>query len=316
MKLLISAIACCVLATNAMAQDSGEIAVFTKNKIDPFFQEARVGAEASANSLGFAVVQYAPTKPNNFQEQIAQVEDAITREPAGMVFVPVDPQGLGPSVDKVAAAGIPIVNYIEAGAGSYTATVIYDDVRLAREVTTILAEAMGGRGNVVIIEGIKGSDASDKRTAGALEALEAYPDIKVLAIQPANYQRGQALQVTENLLQQFPQIDGVVTASDNMGLAALEAFSSAGKPQPFVVGMDGTLDGVNSINEGGMLASAESSGFTMGCIGVEMIAKLSRGQDVPAFIELVAKPIVAENADEFGTPVDQRTCPTMADLGL
>lgn len=76
--------ACLVLAaTSVWAQDSNEIAVFTKNKVDPFFEEARYGAETNATALGLKAVQYAPTQPNNFQEQISEVEDAIVRKPRG-----------------------------------------------------------------------------------------------------------------------------------------------------------------------------------------------------------------------------------------
>lgn len=304
-----------LLGSTAVAQ-SAEIAVFTKNKVDPFFEEARVGADVAAKSLGYQTVQYAPTRPNNFQEQIAQVEDAITRKPAGMVFVPVDIKGLKPSVDKVRAGGIPIVNFIDAGDGNFNSYVVYNDHRLGAEVTKILAEKLGGKGTVVIIEGVKGSATSDNRTAGALETLKAYPDMKVLAIQAANYQRLQALQVMENLIQQFPEIDGIIAASDNMALGALEAMESAGRDAPQVVGMDGTVDGVNAVSDGRMLASVEFSGFQMGCTAVEFIDRIAKGEKVPDRVELTAAMITKDNASEFGQPLEKRVCKSMKALGL
>lgn len=57
-----------LLGSTAVAQ-SAEIAVFTKNKVDPFFEEARVGADVAAKSLGYQTVQYAPTRPNNFRSR-------------------------------------------------------------------------------------------------------------------------------------------------------------------------------------------------------------------------------------------------------
>lgn len=301
---------------SAAAAHSAEIAVFTKNKVDPFFEEARVGADAAAKTLGYKTVQYAPTRPNNFQEQIAQVEDAITRKPAGMVFVPVDIKGLKPSVDKVRAAGIPIVNFIDAGEGNFNSYVIYNDHRLGADVTHILAEKLGGKGNVVIIEGVKGSATSDNRTAGAVETLKSYPGINVVAIQAANYQRLQALQVMENLIQQFPQIDGIISASDNMALGALEAMESAGRDAPQVVSMDGTVDGVQAVTEGRMLATAEFSGFQMGCTAVEFIDRLSKGEKVPERLELTAAMITKDTASQFGQPLDKRVCKPLKDLGL
>jgi ribose transport system substrate-binding protein len=306
------------LVTGAHAQDSkgGEIAVFTKNNVDPFFEEARVGTNVAAKALGYATVQYAPTRPNNFQEQIAQVEDAITRKPLGMIFVPVDVKGLKPSVDKVRDAGIPIVNFIDLGDGKFNSYVIYDDRQMGVDVTNVLAEKLGGKGTVIIIEGIKGSATSDNRVAGAQEALKKYPGIKVLAVQAANYQRLQALSVMENLMQQFPKIDGVIAASDNMALGAVEAMESAGRGGAQAVSMDGTIDGVQAITAGRLLASAEFSGFQMGCTAVEIIDRLAKKQSVPERLMLKAAMITKENAEKFGKPLQARTCKSLAALGV
>lgn len=313
---LASVILLAISASCAMAQDKGEIAVFTKNKVDPFFEEARVGADVAAKGLGYSTVQYAPTRPNNFQEQIAQVEDAITRRPKGMVFVPVDTKGLKPSVDKVREAGIPIVNFIDTGDGNFNSYVIYDDHRMGADVTRILAEKLGGKGKIVIIEGIKGSATSDNRTAGAQETLKSYPQIQVVAVQAANYQRLQALQVMENLMQQFPEIDGVIAASDNMALGAIEAMESAGHSGTQVVSMDGTIDGVQAVAAGRLLASAEFSGFQMGCTAVEIIDRVTKGEAVPERLELKAEMITKETADKFGQPLEKRTCKSLKDLGV
>ena len=314
--LLATATALSPVAATAQQGGSGEIAVFTKNKVDPFFEEARVGSDVAAKALGYRVVQYAPTRPNNFQEQIAQVEDAITRKPRGIVFVPVDTKGFRPSVEKVRGAGIPIVNFIDAGEGNFNSFVVYDDKKMGADVTRILAERLEGKGNVVIIEGIKGSSTSDNRSAGAQETLKAYPGIKVLAVQAANYQRLQALQVVENLMQQFPQIDGVIAASDNMALGAVEAMEAAGRQLPQVVSMDGTIDGVRAVASGRILASAEFSGFQMGCAAVEMIDRLAKGQAVPQRVELKAEMITKDTASNFGLAFDKRTCRSLKELGF
>ena len=47
---------------------------------------------------------------------------------------------------------------------------------------------------------MKGSTTSDERVRGFHKALEEFPNVKLLASQPANYQRLQALQVMENLI--------------------------------------------------------------------------------------------------------------------
>lgn len=310
--LLLSALA--QSAALAFAADD-EVAVFTKNKVDPFFEGARAGADASAKRLGLKTIHFAPTKPNNLQEQVAQMEDAIVRKPRGIVFVPVDVKGFKGAIDKARAANIPVVNYIDEGEGNFNGVVVFDNRKLGAMVARHLAQSIGGKGGVVIIEGVKGSSTSDARTSGALDALKAFPDIRVLAVQPANYQRLQALQVMENLMQTHPQIDGVIAAADVMALAAGEAMDAAGRKRAAIVGMDGTIEGAKAVLDGRMLASGAFSGFTMGCLAVEMIDRIARKQPVPARVGLEAELIDKGTATEYVVPFDKRQCKRLADLG-
>jgi ribose transport system substrate-binding protein len=63
---------------------------------------------------------------------------------------------------------------------------------------------------------------------GFNDALKENPGVKLLASQ-GNYQRLQALQVMENLIESHPQIDGVLAASDAMAMGAIEALESANR---------------------------------------------------------------------------------------
>lgn len=317
MKKLFQAILLSILALYAVlaiAADD-EVAVFTKNKVDPFFEGARAGADTSARRLGLKTVHFAPTKPNNLQEQVAQMEDAIVRKPRGIVFVPVDVKGFKGAIDKARLENIPVVNYIDEAEGNVNAVVVFDNKKLGGMVARFLAESLGGKGNIVIIEGVKGSSTSDARTAGSLEALKAFPGIRVLAVQPANYQRLQALQVMENLMQTHPQIDGVIAAADVMALAAGEAMDGAGRKRAAIVGMDGTTEGAKAIQEGRLLASGAFSGFTMGCLAVEMVDRIARKQAVPTRIRLEAELIDKARAVEYAVPFEKRQCKRLADLG-
>ena len=101
---------------------------------------------------------------------------------------------------------------------------------------------------------------------GFSKAIEENPDVKLLASQPANYQRLQALQVTENLIQSNPQIDGVMAAADVMAFGAIEALEAAGKKSTKVVGIGGVPESIEAIKAGRLLATAEFNGYKMGCL--------------------------------------------------
>jgi ribose transport system substrate-binding protein len=290
------------------------IAVFTKNQTNPYFQAVRVGAETAAKTLGVKVEQYVPTKPDSIPEQLSQVEDVIVKKPNAIVFIPVDYKALVPAVEKINAAGIPVTNITDrAASGNFVAFVGADDYAIALATGRALLKAMGGRGNVIILEGVKGSLTASDRLRGFTDAINEFPEVKLLASQPANFQRLPALQVMENLMQSFPTIDGVLAANDPMAIGAIEALDGANR-KALVVGINGSKEAVDLIKSGKLVASGDFNGFIQGCLGVEIAVRNLRKESTPK--EIILKPVVidATNSSPYETPVEQRTCPTLADM--
>lgn len=290
------------------------IAVFTKNLTNPYFQAVRVGAETAAKNLGVKVDQYVPTKPDSIPEQLSQVEDVIVKKPDAIVFIPVDYKALVPAVEKMNAAGIPVTNITDRSAGgNFVAFVGANDYAIALATGRTLLKAMGGKGNVIIIEGVKGSLTATDRSRGFMDAIKEFPDVKLLASQPANFQRLPAVQVTENLIQSFPSIDGVLAANDPMAIGALEALDGANR-KALVVGINGSKEAVELIKSGKMLASGDFNGFIQGCLGVEIAVRNLHKQPTPK--EIILKPVVIDktNSAPYEKPVEERTCPTLAEV--
>jgi len=290
------------------------IAVFTKNLTNPYFQAVRVGTETAAKTLGVKVIQYVPTKPDSIPEQLSQVEDVIVKKPDAIVFIPVDYKALVPAVEKINAAHIPVTNITDrSAAGDFVAFVGADDYSIGLAIGKRLLTAIGGKGNVIILEGVKGSLTSTNRVRGFTDALKDFPNVKMLASQPGNFQRLNALQVMENLIQSFPQIDGVLAANDPMAVGAIEALEAANR-KALVIGINGSREAVDLIKSGKLLASGDFNGFIQGCIGTEIAVRNLRKQPTPK--EVMLKPVVVDktNFAPYETPVEQRTCPTLEQI--
>ena len=302
------------LFSNAALADGETIAVFTKNLTNPYFQAVRVGTETAAKTLDVKVIQYVPTKPDSIPEQLSQVEDVIVKKPDAIVFIPVDYKALVPAVEKINAAGIPVTNITDRSAGgNFVAFVGADDYSIGLVIARRLLTAIGGKGNVIILEGVKGSLTSTNRVRGFNDALKENPEVKLLASQPANFQRLNALQVMENLMQSFPSIDGVLAANDPMAVGALEALEGANR-KALVVGINGSKEAVELIKSGKLLASGDFNGFIQGCIGTQIAVRNLRKQPTPK--EVMLKPIVIDktNFAPYEMPVEQRACPTLEQI--
>jgi ribose transport system substrate-binding protein len=302
-----------LIAGPAFAADE-TIAVFTKNQTNPYFQAVRVGTETAAKTLGVKVIQYIPTKPDSIPEQLSQVEDVIVKKPSAIIFIPVDYKALVPAVEKINAAGIPVTNITDRSAGGqFVAFVGADDYSIGLSVGHRLLKAIGGKGNVVILEGVKGSLTSTNRVRGFNDAIKEYPNVKLLASQPGNFQRLNALQVMENLMQSFPSIDGVLAANDPMAVGAIEALEGANR-KALVVGINGSKEAVELIKSGKLLASGDFNGFIQGCIGTQIAVRNLRKEPTPK--EVMLKPIVIDksNSAPYEVPVEQRACPTIEQI--
>ncbi|WP_011300256.1 sugar ABC transporter substrate-binding protein [Cupriavidus necator] len=313
LKSLAALLAFGVLAMPAAHADGERIAVFTKNQTNPYFQVLRQGADSAAKSMNARITHYIPTKPDSIPEQMSQIEDVIVKKADAVVFVPVDYKAMGPGVKKINAANIPVVNVTDrSDVGNFVSFVGASDYDLGLKTATYLFKTMGGKGNVVVLEGIKGSLTNVDRIRGVQDALKAFPGIKVVASQPANYQRLQALQVMENLMQSFPKIDAVFAANDAMAIGAIEALEGANR-KALVTGINGTKEAIDAIKAGTLLATGDYNGFVQGCLGTMAAIRKLRGQPVRQDIVLPATVIDKTNYQPLDVPADKRACPRWED---
>jgi ribose transport system substrate-binding protein len=255
-----------------------------------------------------------PTKPDSIPEQMSQVEDVIVKKPDAIVFIPVDYKAMVPGVQKINAAKIPVVNVTDKSeAGEFVAFVGASDYDLGVETAKHLFKSMGGKGNVVVLEGVKGSLTNVDRVRGMQDAAKGYPGIKIVASQPANYQRLQALQVMENVMQTYPQIDGVFASNDAMAAGAIEALDGANR-KALVVGINGTKEAVDAIKAGKMLATGDYNGFLQGCIGTMTAIRQLRKMPISTSVVFPATVVDKSNYQSIDIPIETRSCPKWEDV--
>jgi ribose transport system substrate-binding protein len=290
------------------------IALFTKNNTNPFSQAIRVGSNAAAVALGVKVVHYVPTTPDNVAEQAKLVEDAIRNTPDAIVFDPVDNEKLVSAIEKINAANIPVVEVTDRSTGGkFVSRVLPDDYQIALAVARRLLKEMGGKGGVVILEGIAGNVTNTERLRGFNDAIKEAAGVKLLASKTGNYQRKPAQDVMEGWIKTYPQIDGVLAANDSMAAAVADTLEKRGR-KALIVGINGSKEAIELIKAGRMLATGEFNGFVLGCLSTEIAARNLKKQTVPQ--ELVLKPAVYDkvNFEKYEQRVEMKKCPTLEEV--
>ncbi|TWH04714.1 ribose transport system substrate-binding protein [Nocardioides sp. J9] len=188
--------------------------------------------------------------------------------------------------------------------------ITYNGVESGQQIGDALAEAIGGKGGIIALQGVLDTAAAKDRFAGLEASLEKNPDVKLLDQQTANFSRAEALEVTKTLLTKHGDaVKGIWAANDDMALGALEALKQAGRDDVAVVGIDAVPDALTAIQDGTMTATVSSDGPWQGGIGLAIGFCAATGEidvaDLPAdnrafFAEQFL--ITDENVADFATP--------------
>ena len=261
---------------------------------------------------------------NDVSTQASQVEQLINAGVDAIIIVPVQADSLGPQLAQAKAKNIPVlaVNTTLSSTSALAATVLPDDVKAGEQEMQMMAEKLGGNGNIVILQGPLGSSPELDRTKGIQNVLKNYPDIKVLAKDTANWKRDEAVNKTKNWLSSFgSRIDGIVSENDDMGLGAVQALKEADRKIP-VVGIDGIEDGLRAVQSGAFVGSSLQHGRVELATGLAVAKRIIDGKPAKKDYTYVMPPITSKNV---GTTVQHvvtdkgqflRQLPTLVDNNL
>jgi len=238
---------------------------------------------------------------NDVSTQANQVDQLVNAKVDAIIIVPVQADSLAPQMQAAKAANIPViaVNTALKDLGALASAVLPDDVAAGSQEMEMMAAKLGGKGNIVIVQGPLGSSPELDRTAGIEKVLQKYPNIKVLAKDTANWARDEAVNKVKNWLSSFgDKLDGIVSENDDMGLGAVQALSEAGKSLP-VVGIDGIEDGLRAVKSAAFIGSSLQHGRVELATGLAVALKIANGESVEKTYTYVMPPITPENVDSY-----------------
>ncbi|MDN5360677.1 MAG: ribose transport system substrate-binding protein [Thermotogaceae bacterium] len=245
-------------------------------------------------------------------KQVGDVEDLMVKGIDALVILAHDSAPLTPIVEQVYNEGIFVVS-VDRGLTKPVENVYVagDNPGMGRVSGEWMAKALNGKGKIVVLEGIP-CVINSERVDAFNEVIAKYPGIEILDSQPANWSTQKGLEIMENYLQKYDEIDAVWAQDDDVLKGVLQAYKESGRNDiKFFLGGAGSKEMIKKVMDNDPLVKADVTyPPSMIATGISMAVMAMRGEQlngfyqhqIPSKIILAAELIVPENAEEYYFP--------------
>jgi erythritol transport system substrate-binding protein len=239
----------------ANAQPKKLIAIIVPSPENPFFKAESDAASAKAQALGYETLVLVHNDDPVKQDQL--FDTAIARKAAAIIVDNAGADATIAAVKKAKDAEIPsfLIDREINATGVAVAQLVSNNYQGATLGAQEFIKLLGEKGDYVELIGKETDTNAGVRSRGYNDVLGQYPDLKKVAAQSANWSQTEAFQKVQTIIQQFPNIKGLISGNDTMALGAYAALKAAGKGNVIVVGFDGSPDVAQSIKAGEIKAT-------------------------------------------------------------
>jgi inositol transport system substrate-binding protein len=234
--------------------------------------------------------------------QLGQVENFVAQGVDAIIIIPANTDAADPMTKAAQDAGIPLVyvNRIPSNLPEGVAYVGSDSIQAGIMQAEWIADKLGGKGNVVIMNGDLAQEAAQKRTEGEKQVFAKFPDIQIIKEDTASWSRDQGLALMENWLSTGEQIDAVASNNDEMAIGALSAIEAAGKLGQIIVGgVDASPDALAEMDKGRLNVTVFQNAKGQGEGGIQAAIALARGEKIDQITWIPFELVTPENYKDY-----------------
>jgi ABC-type sugar transport system substrate-binding protein len=306
------------MAGAATAQDSENVVAFAiPTSQATYFTAYDNAVKELADELGVEV-KFAFAE-NDAAKQNQQVAELIASGANAVVVAPVDVDASLPGITAYEGAEEPIITSNRFVNGAYGGVAGanpkvhtgFSDFEIGRNLGELMVVACGDKDpcNVIMEQGTIGSSPQIERDRGAFEILDATASVNVIDKQTNDFQQAKAIELTDQLLVKHSSgnIDVIGVHDDASAVGVVTAIERAGRQDEInVVGVGGSMEGVEAIADGRMFGTVWVSPRLDGILALEAAVALLAGEEPAGLIEVEGRPTVP-------VPIEQVTIDNVAD---
>ena len=264
--------------------------------------EAAFKQEAEALKEAGVISDYTMLNADNDQsKQISDIRDLITMGCDAIVVTAITADGLNDVLEEAIDDGIVVVNFDNMSSSTdLTSKVTVSDYDFGRLCGEWLGEQLPDGGNVNELNGTAGTSTDTNRAKGMEEGLAAKsPDCEIVASVNADWDYATAKTAVEELLNTYPEIDGVLSQGGAMTQAAMEAFEAAGRDLVPMTGeaSNGFLRSWVEAKDQGFTSIAFVCPTTQSSLALDVAVNALNGEKVEPEYLASEDPVTEDNVD-------------------
>ncbi|MDQ0391974.1 sugar ABC transporter substrate-binding protein [Labrys monachus] len=250
----LAAVALGALIAPTFAQAAEKTIAFMRGGPDPYYQYGMNAAQAAADKLGVKLVTY--TANNDPTQELANVQDAITKGVDGILIYAVSLSSEKAAIAQAQRAGVPIFFQYGYDPSLLKNAAGFMEINLFKFGEPV-GEALGKQvpdGEVAIVTGKLGRGDAEAFANSFKDGLKAVGSkASVVAEVAADWDRQKALDATAQILTAHPDVKAIYAANDDMAVGVSIAIDRAGKTGKILLGAcNGAPYGIDLIKQGKM----------------------------------------------------------------
>jgi ABC-type sugar transport system substrate-binding protein/AraC-like DNA-binding protein len=239
------------------------------------------------------------TALDDSERQIQQIDSLVESGIQLLIVAPNQRSSVSSAIDRAYDKGIPVIVFErKTDSQKYTAFVSADNYEMGRLMGEYVVSRLKGKGNVLEVEGLKGSSPAEERHKGFHDALAQYPEVKVVTRLQGDWTEPTAYQVVKDYQGDLNAIDFVFGHNDRSAIGARQAFLDRQEKMPLFCGIDGLPGengGIRQVRDS--LLAASYIYPTRGDLLLQLALDILEGKPYPKETLLTSALVTRDNAN-------------------
>lgn len=248
---------------------------------DPFFLSMQYGAEQEAKKLGVKLIWQGASGTYSPSAQLPYVHTVLADKPSAFVLVPTDANALMPAVKQAIGDNIPVItaDTTVSNTSVLTSRITGDNVGGGKLAANLLTKAIGGSGQVFVMNGLPGVTTDELRVKGFKDGLAGKSGVNYVGFQYSQDQPTHAATVLKDELLRYPNLKGIFCIDDESAIGVIQGLQNLGKlGQIKVVAYDAEPAEVSALEQGKLVALVAQQPAKEGSMAVQYAVDAVKGK--------------------------------------